>query len=136
MKEMSGKMSDMDLIHALRRMAPETGSLHCLGCGHEHRCSLNGCAIIRQAVERLKELTAPPPNDPLTLEDLRKMDGEPVFFVSRDGEQRWGIIHVYHDDSGGCGVEVYFAEYQRMDCWNYGCDGWSSYRRKPEEGTS
>ena len=31
--------------------------LKCLGCGHEHNCGIHGCAVIRQAAERLAELT-------------------------------------------------------------------------------
>lgn len=29
----------------------------CLGCGHEHNCSIHGCAVIRQAVEALRRQT-------------------------------------------------------------------------------
>ena len=29
----------------------------CLGCGHEHNCSIHGCAVIRQAVEALRQQT-------------------------------------------------------------------------------
>ena len=49
-------MSREELLQALRRMAPETGSLACLGCGHEHGCSTRGCAIIRAAVDEIEEL--------------------------------------------------------------------------------
>ena len=49
-------MSRDELLQALRRMAPETGSLVCLGCGHEHGCSTRGCAIIQTAVEEIEEL--------------------------------------------------------------------------------
>lgn len=42
-----------DLIAALRRLKVQTGSLACLGCGHEHNCSTSGCAIIREAVDEL-----------------------------------------------------------------------------------
>ena len=76
MKRMT--ITDKELIAALRRMAPETGSLICLGCGHERSCNIHGCAVLRAAVGRLEDLTAPPPNDPLTLDELREMDGEPV----------------------------------------------------------
>lgn len=43
-----------ELIAALRRLKVETGSLACLGCGHEHNCSTQGCAILRQAIETLE----------------------------------------------------------------------------------
>lgn len=49
-------MTDKDLIRSLRQLKVETGSLACLGCGHEHNCGIHGCAIIRQAAERLEEL--------------------------------------------------------------------------------
>lgn len=37
------------LIKALEQLKVETGSLACLGCGHEYNCSTEGCAILRQA---------------------------------------------------------------------------------------
>lgn len=49
-------MNDSDLIRALRRIQVETGSLVCLGCSHEHNCSIHGCAVINEAVERLESL--------------------------------------------------------------------------------
>ena len=51
-------MSRDDLLKALRRMVPETGSLNCLGCGHEHSCSTHGCAICREAIEWIEQLSA------------------------------------------------------------------------------
>ena len=46
-------MNDTELIRALGRLKVETGSLACLGCGHEHSCSVHGCAILRAARERI-----------------------------------------------------------------------------------
>lgn len=51
-------MSSEELLQALRRMAPETGSLACLGCGYEYSCSTHGCAICREAIELIKQLSA------------------------------------------------------------------------------
>lgn len=48
-------MSTGTLVKALNRLKVQTGSLACLGCGHEHGCSVHGCAIIRAAVEKLQE---------------------------------------------------------------------------------
>lgn len=45
-----------ELITALRRLKVETGSLPCLGCGYEHGCSLHGCVIINEALERITML--------------------------------------------------------------------------------
>ena len=63
------QINDQELIAALRHMAPETGSLICLGCGHERGCSIHGCAVLRTAADRLAELSALPPNPPLTPEE-------------------------------------------------------------------
>lgn len=52
-------MRDEDLLAALRRLKVETGSLVCLGCGYEHNCGIHGCAVLRAAEERLRELLRP-----------------------------------------------------------------------------
>lgn len=49
-------MKDADLIRALKRMGVQTGGLMCVGCGHEHNCGVHGCAVIREAAQRLEEL--------------------------------------------------------------------------------
>lgn len=49
-------MNDKDLLQELRRLKVETGSLACLGCGHEYNCDIHGCAIIREAAERIESL--------------------------------------------------------------------------------
>lgn len=49
-------MKDVDLIQALKRIKVQTGGLICLGCGHEHNCGVHGCAVIREAVQRLEDL--------------------------------------------------------------------------------
>ena len=55
-RDMEGmKMNTSDLIKALKRLKVQTGSLACLGCGHEHNCGAHGCAIICAAVEKLQE---------------------------------------------------------------------------------
>lgn len=45
-----------ELVTALRRMQVETGSLVCLGCGYEHGCSARGCALLREAADRISML--------------------------------------------------------------------------------
>lgn len=49
-------MSKKELIAALKRLKVETGSLACWGCGHEHNCSLHGCAILREAVAEIERI--------------------------------------------------------------------------------
>lgn len=51
-------MTMTELITALQRLKVETGSIACLGCGHEHNCGIHGCAIIREAAEKLGDFNA------------------------------------------------------------------------------
>ena len=44
------------LVKALRAIKVETGSLACMGCGHEHKCSIHGCAGVNAAADRLEDL--------------------------------------------------------------------------------
>lgn len=60
-----------------------------------------------------------PPNEPLTLDELREMDGEPVWF---DGIKRWGIVKKCHD---GVFVLTKSGEFEV---------GRSKYYRRPPEG--
>lgn len=46
-------MTINELIKALRSLKIQTNSFACLGCGHEHNCGIHGCAIIREAAEKL-----------------------------------------------------------------------------------
>ena len=50
------EMTTDELIKALERMKPETGSRSfcCLGCGHEHNCGVHGCTVIREAIKTAK----------------------------------------------------------------------------------
>lgn len=48
-------MTIKELITALQRLKVETGSIACLGCGHEHNCGIHGCAIIWEAAEKLDD---------------------------------------------------------------------------------
>lgn len=49
-------METQEIIKALRRMAVNTGTLNCLGCGYEHSCGVHGCRVLREAADRLDEL--------------------------------------------------------------------------------
>ena len=46
-------MRDHELLNALHRLKAETGSLACCGCGHEHNCGVHGCAVMREAADRI-----------------------------------------------------------------------------------
>ena len=85
------------LLQALRRLHVETGGMACLGCGHERDCGVHGCAIIRKAMERLSGMTRadhPASTDkmvPLTLEQLREMDGKPVWVMEQPDWGHWEL---------------------------------------------
>lgn len=70
-----------------------------------------------------------PPNAPLTSEELRAMDGEPLWFVStNDGYGEWVIFQKLDVDEVWTFCAV--GGTRRYD-GDYGKD-WLSYRRKPE----
>lgn len=49
-------MTTYELINVLKGLKVQTGSLACLFCGYEHNCGIHGCAIIREAVERISSI--------------------------------------------------------------------------------
>lgn len=49
-------MNREQLLHGLRHLKVQTGSLACMGCQHEDNCGIKGCALIRAAVEQLEVL--------------------------------------------------------------------------------
>lgn len=117
---------DSKLIQALSSLSVETGSLVCLGCSYENACGIHGCAIMRIAAERLEQLTVEPPNDPLTLEELRGMDGEPVWVEQLNGDLPWGtysIVWLSMRSATNGQVRFPFKKYGKA---------WLAYRRRPE----
>lgn len=66
--------------------------------------------------------------DPLTLDDLRRMEGQPVYIV--ENTEYWAIVNSF-DQAG-----VYLLSYGNPDDYGYfGLYGktWLAYRQKPEE---
>ena len=125
-----------ELLRALRSTAADQH--RCFGCGYEYKCSIRGCAINRAAAELIVQLAAEnealryPTNPPLTLEELREMDGEPVWVERvRDDfkvDSAWAFVNCCHRICRGVnGSPAYFDSYGRA---------WLAYRRRPEEGTS
>lgn len=89
-------MEHKKLLAALKQLKVEPGSLACLGCGYEHDCGVHGCAILREAVERL-ETQHPDVGEPLTAEHLRERVGQ------------WVWVEVNYDHDGEL----------------FQCDGWA-----------
>ena len=72
-------------------------------------------------------------NAPLTMDELRHMDGEPVWVVYGEDEGMWGLVEVCEESifltNNLGGRTEYAADVELED------DGITVYRRKPEEGT-
>lgn len=49
-------MKNEEIVKWLRSKKVETGSLLCLGCGHEHNCGIHGCAVMRAAADAMENL--------------------------------------------------------------------------------
>ena len=49
-------MNYEEIVKWLRSKKVETGSLLCLGCGHEHNCGIHGCAVMRAAADAMENL--------------------------------------------------------------------------------
>ena len=66
-------------------------------------------------------------NEPITLEELRKMDGEPIYIVYGDVAW-WDIVSFSVQDW------LYLAREEELRYSRYG--EWLAYRQKPEDGTT
>ena len=67
-------------------------------------------------------------NAPLTLDELRTMDGEPVYSVEITGREEW----LFRRDGGFANMYGEFTSDDFMVWDNYG-KLWWCYRQKPEE---
>jgi len=68
----------------------------------------------------------PPPNDPLTLEELREMDGEPVWITKMDGSGGvWMLVDAEY--------ELCREAHGEMAVFENCGKTWLAYRRRPAE---
>lgn len=88
--------------------------------------AINGCLKLVQ----LQPSLAPPPNDPLTMKELREMDGEPVWVESCRNAKRgkYVVLGEYCQELHCLGV----SGGGLLDCTVMG-KGWLAYRRRPGE---
>lgn len=80
-------------------------------------------------------------NPPLTLEELREMDGEPVFCIDGQGNECWCLVNCddglpccYDNETGLWDGSYYMRTGDRKHGLNQA--GWLAYRRKPPESGS
>lgn len=127
---------DLDQLmkYPLRR-----GSEHCDEKNADPRF-LNGVESILEWAQTLPTIT--PQNDPLTIEELREMDGEPVYIISEFYHiSEWNIPNgiceiVIAYDVPCAGMKevipsVEFIDGKNLSVEKYGSD-WVAYRRPPE----
>ena len=98
-----------------------------------------GCAVPYTRLAELAQaekdgrLVVLPPNDPLTLKELREMDGEPVWIEWGGHPQAgWALVRVWSKASN-----VVYLTYHNGNTDLLGFvlnDGGKIYRRRPEEG--
>lgn len=100
----------------------------CPLCTDGAECTMGGM-LFDTAEEAVSALSQP--NDPLTLEQLREMDGEPAWWDDGDGSC-WGIISV--DSAGMWGGMPFFRGRWREVNFEYNIEErkMKIYRRPPE----
>lgn len=88
-------------------------------------------AALREAIDLLRTHQDAQPNEPLTLEELEKMDGQPVYVVDRVYQpySGWWIIGWTEDCFVLAAAKRRGIQYIVQ---NYGID-WVAYRRPPKE---
>ena len=112
----------------------------CLHYSKSGSCTLRGYAPLD--CPRCKEWQSNESNEPLTLEELREMDGEPVYIIAKDmGIAEWNVITgkepiaiAYDCPMPGFKsvVEgIAFANGRAFRAGAYGIT-WLAYRRSPE----
>ena len=71
--------------------------------------------------------------EPLTLDELRQMNGEPVWVVYGEDEGMWALVEVCEESiflTNNLGGRTEYADDVELED-----DGITVYRQKPEEGT-
>ena len=92
-----------------------------------------GADVMRQLIEAQPTLT--PPNEPLTVDELREINGEPIYVTTKNYGDGWCILN-WH------GVNKSYTYFSRtgtsegmtatpLSAKTYG-DLWLAYRRPPE----
>ena len=119
-------MTKEEAINVLRTESIELGGNAFSVCRFWEAMDIAIAALRQQ--EHFREVTKKV--EPLTLDELRKMDGEPVWCVEITGREEW----LFRRDGGFADMYGEFTSDDFMVWDNYG-KLWWCYRQKPEEGT-
>lgn len=99
--------------------------------------SYKECVMSLIDVVNAQPTITPPPNEALTLEQLREMDGEPVWCVDGRGNQCWCLVNCdddllcCYDNETGLWEDCFYG---MTGDWKFGLHqyGWLAYRGRPE----
>ena len=96
-----------------------------------HAESTMGGMLFDTAEEAISALS--PPNEPLTIEQLREMDGEPVWIVEQPDWGHWELSADAEDYLANRDQDFYGLKHDDP-AGRYGLHvlGWLAYRRPPE----
>ena len=115
-------MSVAEIMNELTALAYRLNSMR------NHQATTEGLkttAVLLEAAAILSTHPYAKPNDPLTLEELRELDGEPMWVeFLYNKAPRWMLVNTEDDD-----VQ---SVYTSADFESYG-EQWLAYRRRPEE---
>lgn len=119
-----------------RRCGGPLMTYYCEDRLHLIACEKCGTLALTKAVSpqvaanlTLRQPTLTPPNEALTLEELREMDGEPVW-VQTPGIPKYGCWVIVAGVDKEYGQRTLYCQGD-YTCRNYGRD-WIAYRRPPE----
>lgn len=87
------------------------------------------------AIAALRAQAKAEKNEPLTVEELREMDGEPIYLFSEKYEldNGWSVCRGgYTDRDGTKWIKTDYGDYAEK---SIECGDVRAYRRKPKEGT-
>lgn len=90
-------MNDEVLRRELRRISIEANH-RCFGCGFEHNCGIHGCAIVREALERLEEYRELGPIDHLRELTQAEKDGRLVVLPCKVGDTVYRVLTTRDND--------------------------------------
>ncbi len=114
-------------ISALRQQEPNDWicTLKCTALMEEGMCSHGGLCCLYESQRTIKE------NEPLTLDELRQMDGEPVWLVGLENGDRW--VHIDSIDS----LVIRFSMFGNSETWcfrtaSYGVRVWAYHQKQKE----